>query len=151
MTPENAKSLIVRHLPLWNELAIDEIAVEKIPWVPDFCKLLFANFKMSRTGMINRLFIVKNLSFKLIEPRELIIRLFGGKGFDVSSLKRQSQDDEIDLFRELGLRGFGPKLYGTFDGRMIVEFIQSRSLKKEDLNDVTIRTEIAKNVALIIL
>lgn len=51
------------------------------------------------------------------------------------------------LMRELGHLGIGPKLLGLFKGGRLVEYIPSRTLNYDDLDDVDIRKQIARNLA----
>lgn len=85
---------------------------------------------------------------RTIVPKKLIIRLIGGMLMEKKEDARVlTEANETLVYYKAGELGLGPKLYGSFEGGRIEEYIPSHTLTDEELQDPAIRDEIAKKMA----
>ena len=83
-------------------------------------------------------------------PSTVLVRIYGGKMVVVGSgepYRTLTEPGEILLFNKLGELGYGPKLFGVFDGGRLEEFIPSHTLSDSDLMDKNIRQDFARKLA----
>ncbi|XP_037051721.1 choline/ethanolamine kinase-like isoform X2 [Bradysia coprophila] len=86
-------------------------------------------------GFSSRLYLVEDTSTSTSNPiRKFLVRLYGGKMLtEDDPLKPEgSQVKETVVFYAIGLAGLGPKLYGSFDGGRVEQFIPSHMLREAD-------------------
>ena len=132
VTPEYARAIIARFLDCeWSLTKDTDVVVERIT-----------------EGMVNTVHIVHRRNQAVVEPATVILRHYGGNKFDLSSWSiKNSEVEESAIVKEMSDRGFGPKLYGLFDGGRVEEFIVSRTLSHDDLNNKDICADIARSYA----
>ncbi|CAG2100169.1 unnamed protein product, partial [Medioppia subpectinata] len=78
------------------------------------------------------------------EPRHVLLRLYG-IGTTIPGDDYKVTDSLITML--LSERGLGPKLYGVFPGGRLEEFIPSRALVPQELENRDYMNVIAKNIA----
>ena len=101
-------------------------------------------------GFVNRLYKLTRTTNAVREPSSVFIRFFGLGGTDTEPLERSttlSVPEQALIYYEMGRRGWGPKLYGTFPGGRIEEYITSHPLTPAESIDPTIRRDIARSYA----
>lgn len=88
------------------------------------------------------------------EPLKLFIKLHneGGGALEIFTPLAPTKQTEAQLCEQYGRSGLGAKVYGFFqtqDGTLgrIDEFLDARTLEPEDVEDATIRADIAKGLA----
>lgn len=71
------------------------------------------------------------------EITKFLIRLYGGKveNLNDASEGKSNETKETLVFYAVGLAGLGPKLYGTFDGGRIEEYVESHMLRELDYKE----------------
>ncbi|KAM4748580.1 choline/ethanolamine kinase [Rhinophrynus dorsalis] len=77
-----------------------------------------------------------------MEPRQVLLRLYGAILQGVDSLVQESV-----MFAILAERALGPRLYGVFPQGRLEEYIPSRRLVTSDLSDPDVSSEIAVKLA----
>ncbi|KAJ6648017.1 Choline/ethanolamine kinase [Pseudolycoriella hygida] len=86
-------------------------------------------------GYSSRLYLIEDKSKSSSNPtKKFLVRLYGGKLVDVSDPIRpdRSEIKETLVFYAVGLAGLGPRLYGSFDGGRVEEFVYSHMLTQAD-------------------
>lgn len=105
-------------------------------------------------GACSRLYIVDNINEDIrCDINRFLLRLFGGRG-TLEDMKENGQnlvtlnnESQVMLFHAFGVKGYGPRLYGSFEGGRLEEFVPSRVLSDDDLQDANVRKEIARKLA----
>ena len=82
-------------------------------------------------------------------PLKILVRLYGGNVLPKDAPTRiLDETTETMVFYGLGMKGLGPKLYGTFEGGRLEEFIESSAISVKDwAEDSNINKEVARIVA----
>lgn len=123
MDEESALAIISKFLPKeWAKSTRDDVSLIKIT-----------------CGYLNSVWIVENQS-ALVEPRKVILRKYGGstlsdfmkKRNDDEKYLKNTETDEVLIFYENSRTGWGPKLYGVFEGGRVEEYIDSHTLSPEE-------------------
>ncbi|KAG4073901.1 hypothetical protein HA402_014106 [Bradysia odoriphaga] len=86
-------------------------------------------------GYSSRLYLVEDTSTSTSNPiKKFLVRLYGGKLAPKDDPIRPEGGEvkETLVFYAIGLAGLGPKLYGSFDGGRVEQFIPSHTLREED-------------------
>ena len=89
-----------------------------------------------------------------VEPLKVFIKFLDESGTKIEAFKHLTprKDQEAMLCHEYSLSGLGAKVHGFFqteDGMMgrIDEFLDARNLEPKDVEDATIRADVAKSMA----
>jgi len=110
-------------------------------------------------GMCSRLYIVEDISSNNNDSdncdnddelvKKFLIRLYGGKviGGDESKYLTLDRSTQILIYYLCGEIGCGPKIYGSFNGGRLEEFIPCRLMVTDDLNNSTLRQNFASKLA----
>ncbi|XP_037051723.1 choline/ethanolamine kinase-like [Bradysia coprophila] len=86
-------------------------------------------------GFSSRLYLVENTSTSTSNPiRQFLVRLYGGKVLTGDDPMRPDgcEGKETLVFYAIGIAGLGPKLYGSFDGGRVEQFVPSHMLREAD-------------------
>jgi len=113
--------------------------------------------KSLRQGFGNRLFVCQveqeeidsKRHLEKEAPQKVLVRLFGGNVLPRDApIRTMNETCETLVFYALGVKGFGPKLYGSFEGGRLEEFIQSTPISVKDwCQDPGVNKSVAKLVA----
>ncbi|CAF9911035.1 MAG: hypothetical protein GOMPHAMPRED_007279 [Gomphillus americanus] len=101
-------------------------------------------------GFTNRLYLLTRTTPSIKEPACILIRFFGIQGplqDPPESNTTLSSTEQALVYYEMGRRGWGPKLYGTFRGGRLEEWIDAHPLTPEESKDPVIRRDIARSYA----
>ncbi|XP_037027687.1 choline/ethanolamine kinase-like [Bradysia coprophila] len=86
-------------------------------------------------GFSSRLYVLEDISSSTSnETKTFLIRLYGGKLVNEDDpFKTDSCEvNETLVFYAISLAGLGPRLYGSFDGGRVEEFVPSHVLREKD-------------------
>lgn len=101
-------------------------------------------------GFVNTLHLISRSNMARNEPASVLIRHFG-QAVDAEepppSSTTLSATEQAVMCYEMGRRGWGPKLYGTFPGGRVEEFIVSHTLTAAESMEPKIRRDIARSYA----
>ncbi len=89
-------------------------------------------------GFSSRLYIVEDISAATPNPiKKFLVRLYGGKLLTEDDPIRPEGGEikETLVFYAVGLAALGPKLYGTFDGGRVEEYVASHVLRDADYDE----------------
>lgn len=84
------------------------------------------------------MYLVENISTSKTNPtKKFLIRLYGGKLLEENNpIKTEGGEiKETLVFYAVGLAGLGPKMYGSFDGGRVEEFVPSHMLREPDYTE----------------
>lgn len=101
-------------------------------------------------GFVNTLHLVSRSSIAQSEPCSVVVRHFGQTSENdepSSGSATLSATEQALICYEMGRKGWGPKLYGTFQGGRVEEFIDSHTLTAAESMDSVIRKDIARSYA----
>lgn len=101
-------------------------------------------------GFVNSLHLLSRSNVAKDEAPSVLIRHFGRKsGIEEprGSSTTLSAAEQAVVYYEMGRRGWGPKLYGTFPGGRLEEFIDAHPLTAEESMEPKIRQDIARSYA----
>lgn len=110
----------------WKKITVNDISVKRISG-----------------GLSNWIYWITLLRTN-IEPRDVLIRLYGQK-YGENGIENIITESVI--FTLLSERGLGPKLHGIFPGGRLEEYIPARSLKSKELSDSKLSLLIAERMA----
>lgn len=79
-------------------------------------------------------------------PAKLVYKRYGGNTYGENSILNSPMVQSV-IFYEQSKRGWGPKLYGLFDGGRIEEFIECRTLQYEEAFIPEISRDVARAYA----
>lgn len=108
------------------------------------------HLKQITGGFMNTLHLIRRNNESTIEPSSILIRHFGQSGKieePPSSNLTLSAAQQAIVCWEMGRRGWGPKVYGFFDGGRLEEFIDSHTLTAAEAAQPNIRRDIARSYA----
>lgn len=91
--------------------------------------------KPNSGGYSSRLYLVEDTSTSTSNPiKKFLVRLYGGKiaPRDDPIRPEGGEVKETLVFYAIGLAGLGPKLYGSFDGGRVEQFVPSHMLREVD-------------------
>jgi thiamine kinase-like enzyme len=123
----------------WPSVTSDQVSVTRI-----------------KNGWVNRVYIVeRNIdesqdSSSLIEPKKILIKMYGGNVTDMDAEQgcELSREEELLVCQEWAKTGLGPKLYGVFPEGRVEEFIESHMMTRNDcLTDPSVRRDMSKILA----
>ncbi|KAJ6645404.1 Choline/ethanolamine kinase [Pseudolycoriella hygida] len=86
-------------------------------------------------GYSSRLYLVEDISTSTENPiKKFLIRLYGGKLIPENDPVKPAGGEikETLVFYAMDLNKLGPKLYGSFDGGRVEQFLPSHMLREED-------------------
>lgn len=101
-------------------------------------------------GFVNTLHLVSRNNLALHEPSSVLLRRFGQTDEveePSSSSASLSATEQAIVCYETGRRGWGPRLYGTFSGGRVEEFVDSHTLTSAESTMPGIRQDIARSYA----
>ncbi|KAG4080130.1 hypothetical protein HA402_008201 [Bradysia odoriphaga] len=86
-------------------------------------------------GFSSRLYVLEDISSSTSnQTKKFLIRLYGGKLVNEDDPFKQDRCEvnETLVFYAISLAGLGPRLYGSFDGGRVEEFVPSHVLREKD-------------------
>lgn len=102
-------------------------------------------------GLINRLHLLTRRTAIAEEPGAVLIRHFGIEGDRQQqpfvSRTTLSSTEQAIVYMEMARRGWGPKIYGTFLGGRLEQWIDAHPLTAEESTDASIRCDVARSFA----
>ena len=135
LTWKESKCIIEKFLPLeWPLVDEDQVTISKISG-----------------GYINSVYLIQRNNKCVAEPRQLIIRQSGGGKLifrqDDEQLFKNTFIEESIIFYQASKLLIAPKLYGVYEKGRVEEYISSHTLKCNDVDDINIRSQIARKFA----
>ena len=96
-------------------------------------------------GYSSDVYVVRRCTPSVREPDCIVLRFYNKK-FKNLPLRRMDAE-EVLFFAEMARRGWGPKLYGVFDGGRVEEFVVSHTLTPEESKHPAVMKDLAQGFA----